>query len=239
MAISNPAAVGNTGLLTTSVSTIALTTSANVPAGSKLWLVVTWWDASFTLSGVSDGTNTYTIDVQGVNGANHVAIVSADIPAQLNSGATITATLSGASVSRSIAAMYSSGVATGAGAAYGAVSQNQNSSTTWSSTSTTVTSGDILIGGSHWEDSVGPTNTASGGNTEVHDFTSGSGAAATSCYQIGTGAAIAASGTWTTICAASSGLRSSAVAYSAAAAAPVNAPQTHLPFIQQNYHSPI
>lgn len=182
-----------------------------------MWALLGWFSTTVTLSSVTDGTNSYTIDRQGRNFGVNFAVCSADCPAGITNP-TITATFSATVPDRKIAAMYSSGVVVGGGATYGAVSNGQTTgATNWTSTATAVTNGDILIGGSHWEDSVQPTNTASGGNTEVHDWNDGvSGSAATSCFQIGTGASIAAQGTWSTGAGApNSGIFSVAVAYSA------------------------
>jgi hypothetical protein len=217
VAISNPVSIG-TAVNGASSSTIALTTTGAVTAGAKIWVVVGWFQTpGGTLTSVADGTNTYTIDVQGVNTDDGLAICQADCPAGLAGSSTITATFNTAKLDRHICAMYSTGVTTGAGAAYNPVSQNQ-SGTAWSSTTHVVNNGDIHIGGSHWEDSAGATSTPSGGNTEVHDFTTGGGSSVTSVYQIGTGASIAASGTWS-LASGATGLRSSAVAYSASGAA--------------------
>ena len=189
--------------------------------GLKLWVLVAWFTSNTLITGAADGTNTYRIDVQGAGGSNetNAAIISADIPAQLNSGATITVTFGDAlPADRKIAAMYSSGVATGATSDYGNIANHQGSGVAnWTSTAITVTSGDILIGVSGWEDSVRPTNTPTGGNSEVHDsWNDGTtGSAATSCYQIGTGASIAAQGTWSTS-SGGAGIESCAVAYAAA-----------------------
>jgi hypothetical protein len=218
MAISVPLTTG-TATLGATGGTIPFTTTATIPAGGKHWVVVGWFFTTTTVTGISDGTNTYTVDVQGNTGDCSLAIASADCPAGLASGTVVTATFGSASTAdRQICGMYSTGVQSGVGAAYGAVSQNQGSTATWSSTATTTNNGDILIGGSHWEDGAPATDTPSGGNTEVHDFSTGGGSSVTTVYQIGTGASIAAQGTWS-LTAGATGLRSSAVAYKAAPSA--------------------
>lgn len=215
MAISTPADIGTTAPGGTG-SSLGLTTTAAVPAGGKIFVAICWF-GSQTLSSVSDGTNTYTIDkTQTTPGTTNCrfAIASADAPSGLASGSTITATWSGTTADRKIAAAYSTGVQTGAGAAYGAVGQGQSNNTAWSSTTTTVNNGDLLWGGCHWEDGVVAVNTPSGGNTELHEF-GPSGNRCVTCYQFGTGAAIAAQGTWDSA-AAIDGTASIAVAYTAA-----------------------
>jgi len=214
MAISNPIDIGSTSAGT------ALTTTGAVPAGGKVWFVISWFLLTSSLTSVSDGGSTViTIDKQILNGANGLALCSADYPAGLASGATITPTISGGTpADLQIAAMYSTGVQTNAAAAYGAVSATANSATVWNSTNITVANGDILIGGSKWEDSTPASSTPSGGNTEVHDFNGGGGFASTTVYQIGTGAGIAGSGTWSLTSGATSGITAVAVAYKAALA---------------------
>lgn len=224
MAISNPTAVGNLAQDATS-STIATTTTGTIPAGAKIWVVVGWFGTS-TLSSISDGTNSYTIDQQSKSGGGNTSasISSADAPSGLASGTTITATFSAATAGdRSIGIFYSTGVQTGAGAAYGATGANSaSSSTAWATGNITVASGDILIGFSHWEDSSTTTSSTPGGsNQEIIDWPSGgtAGSAQTAVYQIGTGAAIQGSGTWSNACSAGvDPTRSVAVAYKAAAA---------------------
>jgi hypothetical protein len=221
MAISNPAAIFTPVAPAGAASTVAATTNVTIPAGAKVWLVITWFVNIDALSSASDGgTATYTIDHQGANGNNHVAIVQADYPAGLASGATITATFATAfPTDRQMAGFYSTGVQANAAAAYGAIGAGVNTASVWNSGNVTVLNGDILIGASKWEDSVPQTSTPSGGNTEIADWNAGGGYATTATYQIGTGAAIAASGTWSNTSAGTSGTRTAAAANKAAAAA--------------------
>lgn len=213
MAISTPATLGTAATVANS-TTQTFNTTATVPSGGKIWVVVGWFDGTATLSSITGGSLTWTIDIQGKNGSVGRAICQADAPAGLASGTTITANFSSGTADRFMSGAYATGVATGASSDYGAVSQNQ-SVAGWSSTTTTVSAGDVLIGGSHTSQASGsPTSTAGGGNTELDDITTADGDSTTTTYQMGTGAAIAASGTWT-----GSGFtnRSSAVAYMAAA----------------------
>lgn len=215
--VANPISIG-TAAPVGSATTIPLTTTASVPAGGRILLFLSWYDGGLTvtISSISDGTNIYTVDKTQtpISGGGHAAVISAPCPSGLVSGSTITVTMSGAVTDRVLCGAYSTGIVA-TNAAYGAVGQGQNSNTVWTSTTTTALKGDLLWGGSHWEDSGGSTNTPSGGNTELHDGIGSSGTFTTTCYQVGTGAAIAASGTWSLISGAVEGTTSIAVVYRA------------------------
>lgn len=218
MAVLNPVTLG-TNAPASLGTTIVLTTAAATLVASRILLFVSWYDAlnSITISSISDGVNTYTVDKTLASltpGGGHAAIISAHAPSILALGSAITVTMSSAVLDRAICGAYSTGILT-TGAAYGAVGQAEHSNTAWSSTTTPVTTGDLMWGGSHWEDSGGSTNTPSGGNTELHDGIGSSGTFTTTCYQIGSGTSIAASGTWSSVSGASEGTTSIAVAYKA------------------------
>lgn len=70
------------------------TTNVAVAAGSKVVAVITWYE-NVTLTSVSGGGLTWTIEGQSAGSTYHVAIATADAPAGLASGTTITFTLSG------------------------------------------------------------------------------------------------------------------------------------------------
>jgi hypothetical protein len=194
VAISNPVDIGKTDAAVGTSTTVAFTTTGAVASGGKLFVHVGWFGASITLSSGSGGSLTWTVDSQVANGSDHEGLMWADAPAGLASSSTITATFSGGADGRHIAGDYVTGAATGAAAAR---TSGTTGTTAWTSGSLTVSAGSILMGSCYNETGTNPTNTPSGGNTEIHDsFTSGD-SAHTSCYQIGTGASIAASGTWT------------------------------------------
>ncbi len=95
----------------------ALTTNANVPAGSRIVLVVSWYLTTWTPTSVSDGTNTYTIETPYEwNTSHHICVIhSAPLAAQLNSGSTITITWTGTGTSyRIVMAGYIANSAAGA-----------------------------------------------------------------------------------------------------------------------------
>lgn len=224
MAWSTPTSIGSSTADTGGDASIALTTSGAAPSGAKVFVLIAYFQSGVTCSGISDNGPglTWTIDHQSNTAlGTGVVIASADAPSGLASGTVITANFSATINFQSyIAAMSATGGKTG-NFAYGAVHQEQSSTASWSSTGITVASGDLLIGISHWEDSVVATSTPSGGNTEVHDINAGGGSAMTTVYQVGTGASIAAQGTWSV---SAANLNSAAVAYPVAAGASTKAP---------------
>lgn len=82
-------------------ATIADTTTSSVAAGRKVIAVVSWY-GSQTLSSVSGGGLTWTVHGQTSGSEYKMAYASADAPAGLASGVTITATLSGSAFARSL-----------------------------------------------------------------------------------------------------------------------------------------
>jgi hypothetical protein len=96
--------------------TIAFTTTSAVAVGGFISVQVGWFDTAATLSSVSGGGLTWTIDKQGRPAnpsSDNTALVSAQAPAGLASGTTITATFSGTTpVAREISGMSLTGVAT-------------------------------------------------------------------------------------------------------------------------------
>ena len=220
MAISVPASLATAVTPGTTNATIAITTSSSAPSGAKIWVFVTWFHSTVTLSSVSGGSLTWTIDHQSKNGSTGVAIISADAPAGLASSTTITATFSASGAAdQQMWLADSTGVLSGSGAGYGAIGGSNNASTSWDAGATTVLNGDILIGLSKFEDSVTTTSTPTGGNTELADWNNAGGFASTVTYQFGTGASLHAQGTWSNTSAASLGTRSCSVAYTAAVTA--------------------
>lgn len=194
MAISAPTDIGTVVTVANS-GTQAFNTTVTIPPGAKVWVVVGWFDAVVTLSSVGGGGLTWTIDHQGKNGSVGIAIVSADAPAGVASGTTITATYSAGTADRFMLGGYATGVKVGVGAAYGATGAN-DAVAAWSSTGVTINSGDILIGASHTSQASGsPTNTPT--STEVQgDISAADGDSAVMVWGTGAGASLAASGSW-------------------------------------------
>lgn len=118
--ISFPQSIGNLNTAGTVNTTIALTTTGAVAAGSSIFVM--WFVASptVTLSSIVDSAgNTYTVDTSVLNAAaagaeGRIAIASCHNVVALPLGGTITATDSGTSQLRTLAALKSSGLASSA-----------------------------------------------------------------------------------------------------------------------------
>jgi hypothetical protein len=194
--ITTPVTVGQNSNVNAS-SSIAFTSATNaIAAGDKGWFFAAW-QGTVTLSTMVAGGVSCVIDAQGANGNTHVALCSGDFPSGMAIGSTVTATFSGASTgSNYICGMTASGVASGGG--NNAVQNSQSATASWTTTSTPVANSSILISVSYIAsdpNSASP-NTASGGNTKVHDFQIATDSALTTEYKIGSGASISGSGTW-------------------------------------------
>jgi hypothetical protein len=194
--MANPTTIGqNVPIFAGGLSSYSFNTTRLINAGEKVWVFVSWFNASTTLSSVIASGLAFTIDSQQANGGDKIALAWADANSNISSGTTITANLSAAGDSADICGFAAPGWAVGA-----ALSRNSGTSgQTWTSGTIAVATGDILVGGCYGDGagSLPPYNTPSGGNTEVHDF--GVGAASDSGtateYQIGSGTSIAAQGT--------------------------------------------
>lgn len=99
-AMATPVAIGHA--VNNSASSIAMTTTANVPAGATIVVAVAFAQStSSSITSLTDGVNTYTKQAGGWINANPDVCTemwtTGPIGAQLNAGATITATFSQAS----------------------------------------------------------------------------------------------------------------------------------------------
>jgi hypothetical protein len=162
----------------TSGSSIALTTAASAASGSLIVLSLTWVSTSETLSSVSGGGLTWSIDKQATNAGSAgficSAIVSAQAPAGLASGTSITATLSGSALGgRSLGATSLTGIATSSPLdTTSGPTSNSGSGTAWASASTTIQAGSILLGLAV-DFSSADTSTPTSPSVEAHDFGAG------------------------------------------------------------------
>lgn len=192
--MANPTTIGqNVPVGGASSTTVSFATNRIVTAGEKVWVIVSWFDTTSSLNTVTGGGLAFTVDSQQSNDGDKLALAWADCAADVASGTTIQGTLSANGISACICGMAASGWATGAALARNAATNGQ----TWSSGSVTVASGNILVGGAYGDGASGnpPYNTPSGGNTEVHDFGVNADSGVFTEFQVGTGAAIAISGT--------------------------------------------
>ena len=150
-----------------SSATMTLTTSATAAPNTRVFLLVDWYHASRTLTSVSGGGLTWTIDVQAIDPTRyHAAIASASAPIGLPVGTVITATFSGAVVHGLIAATSFSGIA--ATSPRDATGTNlQGTGAAWTGSVTTTNPSDLIIGWSGIDSATTSTPTAP--NIEIHD----------------------------------------------------------------------
>jgi hypothetical protein len=147
---------------------MTLATNAAAVTGSRVFVFVVWNDAARTLTSVTGGALTWTIDVQSSDDNNdHVAIASADAPLGLASGTVLTATFSGSVTHGLIAGASFTGVAASA-FLDGTGSRIQSAVTAWNASVTTTVPGDLVLGYSVID--ANTTSTAATPNTEIHDF---------------------------------------------------------------------
>jgi hypothetical protein len=207
------------------LGTIAFTTTSPVASGGFIVLSVGWFDGTATLSSVAGGGLTWTIDFQGKAGvtSDRVALVSAQAPAGLASGTTITATFSAATpVAREIGGTSFTGVATSSpvDVALGAAVAVSPSAAGWTSGSLSVAAGSVMIA-TCYNESGNFTNTVTAPSLQaVLMPNAASPTSQVTCYRIESSAgSVSVAGTWST--AATSG--TGAVAYKAAAGGAVAA----------------
>jgi len=149
-------------------TTMALTTTAAAAAHSRVFVFVQWNNSTRTLTSVSGGGLTWTVDIQAKEANNeHLAIASADNPAGLAAGATITATFSGSAGHGLIAGASFTGVS--AQTPLDATASSTGSgSRTWSATLTTQNASDLVLAVSTID--ANTTSTTSQPATEIHDY---------------------------------------------------------------------
>lgn len=165
-------------------STVAFNTTATVPSGARIVVMVAGWlnpPAVAAISNVAGGSLTWVEDIDHPNAANgpNMAIYSADCPSGLVSGTTITATYGVSTEDRFIGGFYIQGGISGSdpGTYRGTVDtfDTITDGTGWSTDSMSVSDGSIVIGAEHtgFTSAAATTNTPTGPSVEVHDVTSG------------------------------------------------------------------
>jgi hypothetical protein len=208
------------------LGTVAFTTTVAVPAGDFITLDIgaAYTSGSPTVTGIADDAVshlTWTIDKQAsaaVVGPNVglVAKASAQAPAGLPSGTTITATFSASAAGgRSIAGSSFTGVATSSpvdGTPPAVASFT--ATTAWATNAATIAAGSLLSGMA-WQATSNFTSVPTSPSIEEYDINGGAGSfSATGAYRIEvSGGSFTVAGTWS---GSSSGL-ALAVAYLAAA----------------------
>lgn len=196
----------------TAGTTAAFTTTQNVAVGGFIVLTATCNDSQ-SISSFSGGGLTWTIDKQGTGlGTSRVAIASAQAPAGLASGTTLTATFSASTGGqRSICGTSFLGVVASAPVD---VTDNVGflSTTAWTTNSITVQNGSVIVVCAGNSTNLF-TSTPTSPLIEAHDFGQGTGFCQTVCYRIESAGSYTSAGTWSST---SSGTVN-AVAYLAAA----------------------
>lgn len=193
------ATLGSSGIDSTA-TTIPLTTTQAVAAGALIVIPVGWGDPAQTLTSVTGGGLTWTIDKQGnaTNGsAGCGAIVSAQAPAGLASGTVLTANYSGTVVGRAICGFSLLGCPTSSPVDTTSGHTDYTGTTAWTTASTTIAAGSILIGSSHCT-TTNDTSTPTSPSLELFDFGGGAGTfGQTVCYRIqASGGGFTVAGTW-------------------------------------------
>ena len=188
----------NLGTLAQNVgsTTMGLTTSAPASAQSRVFVFVVW-AGSGTLSSVSGGGLTWTVDGQAPGPYNdyRVGIASASAPSGLASGTVITATFSSSVNHGNIAAASFLGIATTSPVDVVANS-SQLGVTAWSAPITTVNPNDLVLGASIMDALVN--NTPGAHNILIQSFQNPNFySSLTSEYQVVTSAGTkTVNGTW-------------------------------------------
>jgi hypothetical protein len=187
--------LGSNGENATS-TTMALTTSATAASGTRIFLFADWNNPSRTLTSVSGGGLTWTVDVQNKDSSRyHGAIASANAPAGLASATVITATFSGAVTHGLIAAASFSGIAATSPVDITA-SNVQKTAPAWTCSVVTTNPTDLVLAWSGLDTITTSTTTAP--NSEIHDLSdSVYGESGTSAYRIdSTAGTKTVNGTW-------------------------------------------
>lgn len=158
---------------TGSSGTIAATTNVAVASGARIFLAVSWFQATETLASVAGGSLTWTITPQAQNGNQGVALVWADAPSGLASGTTITATFSTTAGFRAIVGASMTGGTAGA-AAQGATTATGNSNAHTVNV-TTTTANAIVIEATILNAAAGSAHTPTAPAIELVDATTAGG----------------------------------------------------------------
>jgi hypothetical protein len=175
---------------------MTLTTAAGAAASSRIVLYVVWWHGTRTLSSVTGGGLTWTIDRQVQNASNfRIAIASASAPFGLAPGQVLKASFNGAVRHGLISAASFTGISP-TSPVDASASATQGGVVGWNAGVTTTNSNDLVVGLSTID--ANATSTATAPNTEVHDFGNASFRSwVTSTYRIDTTAGLkTVNGTW-------------------------------------------
>jgi Abnormal spindle-like microcephaly-assoc'd, ASPM-SPD-2-Hydin len=149
-------------------ATMMLTTTAPAAPNTRVFVLVDWYHASRTLTSVSGGGLTWSVDVQAIDPTRyHAAVASANAPIGLPAGTVITATFSGSVVHGLIAAASFTGVAS-TSPLDATATNTQGTGASWTGSVTTTNPTDLVIGWSGIDGATTSTPTAP--NIEIHDL---------------------------------------------------------------------
>ncbi len=150
-------------------NTITMNTAAAAAAGSRVYVFVNWNDPARTLTSVTGGGLTFTIDNQAksTNDDTHAGIASAPAPAGLPTNTVLTATFSGVVGHGLMAAGSFNGIAT-TSPLDGTGSFNQGAVAAWSCNVTTTNPSDLVLAWSSID--ANTTSTPTAPSLELHDF---------------------------------------------------------------------
>lgn len=217
--------LGSGGSVTGS-STVAFTTTGTVAAGGFIAVGVGWFSiaGAATLLSVAGGSLSWNPDKQGfaADGSERcVGIASAQAPAGLASGTTITATFSEAADGQSIGGASFTGVKTSSPVDGTPLGPTNSAVAAWSTGNYTIADGSVIFAACFNQnvDTAGANNTATAPSVETWDIGIDTPGGFGLCgeYRIeSTGGPFPVAGTWAT----ADGNTNIAVAYLAASEAP-------------------
>ena len=200
-----PVPVFNTllGSLTASASGsfMNFTTTAAVPAGSRIVCFVTWVSSTGAVSTVTGGGLAWTIDaVAGPTVDNkRCAIVSADCPAGLASGTVIQANFSAAGTARSMCgAAFTDCRGGSTGHVQSVIGTNTvGSGTSWTtSTGTTFSGNGLAVAVTNTSTGSSRTSTPVSPSIELYDLSPATGFDQCAQYRLGSSGSATIAGTW-------------------------------------------
>jgi hypothetical protein len=190
-----PATLGQATPIVGTGNSISHTTTSG-PITGKLWITVGWNDTAgvTTVSSLTVGGSATGVTLVGTvtNGNNHESLYHVDVTGLANAS-TIAVTFSSVNAQSKY---LQTGFSTDYSGAHILTTSGTTGTTAWTSGSITVNSGETSYGACYGG-STSATNTASGGNTEIHDQNLSTDSSTTTCFQLGSGTSIASSGTWT------------------------------------------
>jgi hypothetical protein len=190
-----PATLGQATPIVGTGNSISHTTTSG-PITGKLFITVGWNDSAgaTTISSLTVGGSATGVTLVGTvtNGSNHESLYHVDVTGLANAS-TIAVTFSSTNAQSKY---LQTGFSTDYAGAHILTTSGTTGTTAWTSGTITVNSGETSYGACYGG-STSATNTASGGNTEVHDQNLSTDSSTTTCFQLGSGTSIASSGTWT------------------------------------------